>query len=565
MSPLSRFGLVAPALLALACASSAGEKPAPGASSSAGSGPAPTETETPPVEVSGPRTSQCAAGESNKPGYRMLRRLSQAEYNRTLRSVFALDTSFPDIEFPGEIRQRGVYDSYSDALSVNEGILTELADSTFERAQALLAAPLKATTLVAPCVAGAEDAACADAMVRFYGLRLFRRPLSELEVADYVGLFTSGVGELMLSGSEALAGVLSALMQSPRALYIEQLGTAEGDGFRLGPYDIASILAYGLTGTAPPAELVDRVTAGALDGADGILAVARELAASAAGQTHVSRFFEAWLGYDGTEFVAKDATVYAFTPELAQAMIEEQRLLVDTTYKNGGGLAELLLAPQTYVNLPLAQHYGWPTDGLTATTFTERLRPAGQGLGVMAQGAFLTRLATSNSSSPTQRGVFALRTLSCLELGAPPPVVPEIIPPDGTITTRERYEDVHGVDGCSLCHGRIDPIGFGLENFDGVGRYRTEEVGKPIDASGTLPDFGNVAFNGPEELARSLAGRVELHQCFAAQLSSYVFGVSIADGACIPPASAYAATSGVGFQAVIDQVATAAHLTQRSH
>jgi hypothetical protein len=183
----------------------------------------------------------------------------------------------------------------------------------------------------------------------------------------------------------------------------------------------------------------------------------------------------------------------------------------------------------------------------------------------MAQGAFLTRLATSNSSSPTQRGVFALRTLSCRELGDPPPVVPEITPPDGLITTRERYENVHGVDGCTFCHGRMDPIGFGLENFDGVGVFRTQEVGKPIDASGTIPDFDNVAFNGPEELARALAAQPELHQCFAAQLSSYVYGVSIADGACIPPASAYAATSGVSFQSVIDQVATAAHLTQRSH
>ncbi len=553
--------LLALGLLALACEGSIGQKPSPGASAG-GTSAAPPPTQAPPAEASGPRTTQCAAGESNKPGYRMLRRLSQAEYNRSLRGAFALEPSLPDIEFPGEIRQRGAYDSYADALSINESILTEISDATFERAQSLLAAP--ATTLIAPCVAGAEDAVCADAMVRHYGLRLFRRPLSELEVADYVGLFASGVGELGLSGSEALAGVLSALMQSPHTLYIEQLGTAEGAAYKLGPYEVASVLAYGLTGTAPPAELIDRVTAGALGTTDGILAVARELVASAAGQEHVSRFFEAWLGYDGTEFVVKDPAVYPLTPALALAMIEEQRLLVDATYKNGGGLAELLLAPQTYVNLALAQHYGWPTDGLTDAAFTERQRPAGQGLGVMAQGAFLTRLATSNSSSPTQRGVFALRTLACLELGAPPPVVPEIVPPDGMITTRERYEVVHGVDGCSGCHGRMDPIGFGLENFDGVGRYRTQEVGKPIDATGTIPDFGSVAFNGPEELARTLAGRPELHQCFAAQLSSYVFGVSVADGACIPPESAYAATSGVSFQTVIDQVATAAHLTQRS-
>jgi hypothetical protein len=246
-----------------------------------------------------------------------------------------------------------------------------------------------------------------------------------------------------------------------------------------------------------------------------------------------------------------------------QALYDEQKLFVSSVYQSGGGLSELLLSPTTYVNAPLAQHYGWPADGLGAE-LVPRMRPTGQGLGFLAQGAFLTRAATSNSSSPTQRGVFVLRSMGCLELGQPPPVVPEITPPSGQITTRERYETVHGVSGCSACHGRFDPIGFGLENFDGLGRFRTTEVGKPINAAATMKDFQNASFNGPEELSRALATQPQLHQCLAAQLSSYVFGVSINDGLCIAPPGAYAATSGVSFKSVLSQVATAAHLGLRS-
>lgn len=562
---MKRLAAFASALWLLGCAT---DTPGPGASTasagSAASGGSTAMAGAPGVApmVEGPRQSQCAAGESNKPGYRMLRRLSQAEYNRTLKSVFGVtDASWQDLEFPGELRQRGVYDSYSDALNVGDNVLNALVEKTPERAQALLQST--PSVLVPPCTAGSVDAACADAMVRHYGYRLFRRPLQEAEVSDYVGLFTRGLGELALSADDALAGTLAALMQAPATLYIEQLGTADGAQYRLSPFEIASVLAFGLTGSAPSPALLDAAQGGALANADGIAQAAAALEQSAEGQAHVARFFEAWLGYDGVKFVSKDPAVYPVTPELTSAMYEEQRLLVSSVYQSGGGLTDLLTSPSTFVNATLAKHYGWPADGL-GTELVARARPAGQGLGFLAQGAFLTRAATSNSSSPTQRGVFVLRSMGCLELGQPPPVVPEITPPTAAVTTRERYETVHGVSGCSACHARFDPIGFGLENFDGLGRFRTQEVGKPINAAASMQDFQGSAFNGPEELARKLAEQPQLHQCLAAQLSSYVFGVSTHDGLCLAPPSAYDVATPASLKAVLSQVATAAHLSVRS-
>jgi hypothetical protein len=516
-----------------------------------------------------PRPSLCSGGASDKPGYRMLRRLSQNEYNRTMRDALGVDaTAFADIPFPGELARRGAFENYSDALSVDQTFIASLIDKTFDRAQALLAGPKGAAILVAPCVATAPNAACAEAMVRKYGYRMFRRPVTDAEVTSYVSLFTQGTTTAMLSAPDALAGVLAALMQSPKTLYISQLGAAAATGYKLDSYEIASVLAYGLTGTAPPVALLDRVGTGALDTPAGIAAEARALTESPAGQAHLTRFFQAWLKHDRVPFASKDPAVYNLPAGLTAAMVTESQMLIDDTYKAGGGIADLLLSPKTYVNKALATHYKWDAAGLTDGQFVERARPAGQGLGFLAQGAQLTRLGTSDSSSPTQRGVFMLNQLMCKELGQPPPVVPEIVPPSGQITTRERYEKVHGVAACSPCHARIDGVGFGFENFDGAGVYRTMEIGKPIDASGKILDLGGITFNGPDDLARKLAAAPEIGQCMAAQLTSYVYGVSVADALCIAPGASYPTAANpakLGFKTVLEKVVTASHLTTRAN
>jgi Protein of unknown function (DUF1588)/Protein of unknown function (DUF1592)/Protein of unknown function (DUF1595)/Protein of unknown function (DUF1587) len=526
-------------------------------SGGAGSG-APSSTDT-------SRASTCATGASNQPGYRMVRRLSQNEYNATMRSVFGLDTtSWQDIEFPGELAEKGHFENYSDALSIDATLMAALSDKTFDRAQTLLAGTQAAAILGASCNAASPDAACAESVIRTYGYRLFRRPVTDAEVTSYVGLFNQGISDAMLAPTDALAGTLAALMQSPNTLYISQLGSAAGAIYKLGPYEIASVLAYGLTGAPPTSDLLDRAGQGALGSPSGIATEAQTLLTSAAGQAHVQTFFKAWLQYDAVPFVSKDATVYDLPSTTLTAMVTESQMLLDDTYGNGKGLADLLLSPTTYVNLSLAKHYNWDTTGLTDDKFVARQRPAGQGVGFLAQGGTLTRLAAANSSSPTQRGLFVLNQLICKTLPPPPATVPNISPPSGTVTTRERYEDVHAVGSCAVCHAQIDHIGFGFENFDGAGVYRTTEVGQPIDASGEIIALNDVKFNGPEDLAQKLAAAPEVAQCLAAQLTSFVYGVSSDDGLCIAPPSAYPAGANLGFKDVLAQVVGAAQLTTRS-
>jgi hypothetical protein len=510
-------------------------------------------------------TATCATGESGKSAFRMLRRLSEAEYNNTLIDAFGADaTSWQKIQLVGDIRQAGAYSTQSASLTVNQPWLAALVDSTFDKAQALLAGPQAASLLTAPCSPAAIDAACATAVVKSVGYRLFRRPVTDTEVSDYVALFSQGMSMLQLSPADALAGTLAALMQSPSTLYIQELGQPAQSGFKLSGYELASILAYGLTGTAPSKALLDSVGTGALDTPAGITAATQALVTSPQGQAHMSRFFLQWLSYDGAPYAAKDPAVYTLPNPVATAMVSETKQFVDSTYQSGGSLTDLLTSPNSYVNLSLAKFYGWPTAGLTDTEFKLQQRPAGQGLGLLAQGGLLARLGTPNSGSPTQRGLFVLRQFICADMPPPPADVPVIPVPVGNVTTRQRYETQHAVGSCGGCHTHIDQIGFGLENFDGVGVYRTTEAGQPIDASGYIEDLNHTTFAGPEDLAKKLAASAEVNHCLAAQMTAYVLGVSAKDGMCIaPPASFTPGATPLSLANVLAQVVEPTHLQTR--
>jgi Protein of unknown function (DUF1592)/Protein of unknown function (DUF1588)/Protein of unknown function (DUF1595)/Protein of unknown function (DUF1587) len=515
------------------------------------------------VAATAPPASTCAAGQTGKPAYQMLRRLSESEYNNTLIDVFGADAkSWQTIQFVGDLRQAGSFASLSSALGVNQPWMSALVDATFTRAQSLVAGT--PSILVAPCTATVMDATCATAMVKTYGYRLFRRPVTDAEVADYVGLYTQGTGTLKMSPSDALAGTLAALMQSPNALYIRELGTASAGTFKLSGFELASILSYGLTGTAPSKALLDSAGTSGLDTAAGIATAVQAMIASPQGQAHMNDFFLQWLAYDGAPYAAKDPLVYTFPNTVATAMVTEAKMLVEGAYQKGGSLADVLTSPTTYVNASLARFYGWSTAGLTDTTFTAQQRPAGQGLGLLAQGGLLARLGTPQSSSPTQRGLFVLRQLICKDVPAPPANIPVIPAPSGTVTTRQRYETQHAVGSCGVCHTHMDDTGFGLENFDGVGVYRTKEAGMPVDASGYVEDLDHMTFTGPEDLARKLAAAPEVAQCLAAQMTSYVLGVSVSDGLCISPAAAYAqGATPLAMSDVLTKIVEPTHLQTR--
>jgi hypothetical protein len=164
------------------------------------------------------------------------------------------------------------------------------------------------------------------------------------------------------------------------------------------------------------------------------------------------------------------------------------------------------------------------------------MRPAGWGVGLLAQGSLLSIGAGSVSSSPTKRGHLVRDRILCNKVPPPPPVVAELPAPTEAETTRQRYEVLHLSDtNCKTCHALMDPIGFGFEHLDAAGRYRAKEGRFDIDDSGMViaTSAGTLPFRGPEELARALAPLPEVADCLADFVTGHAFGIDHGEAGCV--------------------------------
>jgi hypothetical protein len=198
---------------------------------------------------------------------------------------------------------------------------------------------------------------------------------------------------------------------------------------------------------------------------------------------------------------------------------ETLAFLNDVAFVRGGDFREIYDSPATFVNAELAKLYG--LSGVTGTDMVAVTLPAtGMRAGLLGQGSFLAGNSAPNRSSPTHRGKFIREMILCQSIPAPPPSVPAFPEITGA-TTRERLTQHRADPACSSCHAAMDPLGLGLENFDGIGVFRTTEVGKTIDASG---DLDGVAFAGPRELGTALKNNKDATTCVARNLYRYAIG-----------------------------------------
>jgi len=216
----------------------------------------------------------------------------------------------------------------------------------------------------------------------------------------------------------------------------------------------------------------------------------------------VSNFAGQWLQLRNVETVKPDPVIFPFDETLRQSFVTETALFVSSIFREDRSLLDLLSADYTFVNQRLAEHYGIPRvygSQFRRVTLTDVNRH-----GLLGQGSVLTVTSYPNRTSVVQRGKWILENL----LGTPPPPPPPDVPelkaaPHGTLLSMREQMQVHRANAvCAACHGRMDPIGFALENYDGVGRWRAEDAGAAIDASGKLPD--GTEFQGPAGLSRLL-------------------------------------------------------------
>jgi len=414
--------------------------------------------------------------------------------------------------------------AYAFDTSVASAVGTAQFEAYFDTAKALVGS-LPTPESVVSCDFGVDRVGCAHELVTGFGKRVFRRPLSADEAKRYESLFAS-VDDVV----DAVRTTLTAMLVSPHFLYRTEIGVAQADGsYLLTPYEIASALSYLFLADMPDEQLLMAADKGELGDEGAIRAQAERLLKNKASRVAVSDFVLQWLGVAGVAALQRDPTAFPdFNLGLAQDMREETRSFAEhVVFESKGTLNELLTADYTFVNTRLAKHYGMTGDfgdKLALTPYQDDRRA-----GVLGHASVLSVFAHSNQTSPVLRGLFVRRQVMCQRFGDPPPNAGAVPTPDPSMSTRERF-DMHAQDSCASCHKHIDPLGFGFEHFDVLGRGREMDGTHPIDANGelsgstVLSDEDAQAFDSPQELSTLLVDSPATHACASKQSYRFMRG-----------------------------------------
>ena len=349
----------------------------------------------------------------------------------------------------------------------------------------------------------------ARAVLENFARRAYRRPVTAGEVGRLLTLYQRAKkrGEPY---EEAVGLALRAALVSPKFLYRPEKGGASSSDYRLDDHELASRLSYFLWMSMPDEELAGLADSGRLSDGGTLRGQVERMIEDPRSRAFTSTFIGQWLGFAelGGTIKPDDVAYIEFTPALGESMLEEAELFFDRIVREDRSLTELLDSDYTYLNEELARHYG--VVGVTGREMRLAKLPDRRRGGVLGLGAVLTATSLPTRTSPVVRGKWVLETMLGEELPPPPPDAGELGEPGEDskgMTLRQMFEMHRNEARCAVCHDRIDPIGFGLENFDGIGRWRETDNGQPIDATGTLPD--GTSFTGPVELKRILLGRRE--------------------------------------------------------
>jgi mono/diheme cytochrome c family protein len=368
--------------------------------------------------------------------------------------------------------------------------------------------------------------ACASENVTRLAARAFRRPVTDAEVAPYVGLVAdaAAAGE---SFGEAMALAVQAVLVSPDFLFrIEQDHpvTMDAAAFPISEHELATRLSYFLWASMPDDTLRAVADRGDLRRPGVLEAQVRRMLADPRSRALVEEFGGQWLQFRALEAVTPDRERFPdFDNYLRLSMRDETLLFFETIVREDRSVLDFIDADYTYLNERLARHYGVP--GVRGPQFRRVLLSTPERGGVLSHASVLTVSSYATRTSPVLRGKWILDNL----LDAPPPDPPAGVPAldetavGTTASLRQQMEAHRANPTCAACHRRMDPLGFGLENYDAIGAWRTTEGAFPIDASGALPD--GRSFDGPAELRAILsADREDFTRALASKLLTYGLG-----------------------------------------
>lgn len=498
------------------------------------------DTEPDPGEPAG----SCAEHISPTP----LRRLSAREYENTIRdlledrapaAVTAVTPRFSALPLDGG----GAFARMDERVSQTHidaqfSIATTLADAIVNDEEQLAA--VAGDCALDPSVSDA----CIEQFAQQFGARAYRRPLTDDDLAPLLA-----IREPSLEAREVWRSLLISVLMSPWMLYHVEVGTEPVDGvdgpfYALSGYELASRLSYHFWQTLPDQELTAAAADGSLLTAEGFAAQVERLLEDDRTKDTIADFYGDWYRLGGLPAFANTPAFAAFAegtaaldPEvdLIGAMADEVEALAQYHTWSGGTVSDLLLTQQVFTDsAELAELYGTtPWDGVSEPP----MMPEGERAGLLTRAAFL--VSGNDKSGPVHRGAFVLRKVLCQNLPTPDPTqLPDgsLDAPkhDGTKTTRELYEEKTSEALCAACHTSINSIGFSLEAYDGLGRFRTEE--NVFDDEGALLGTLDVdtavefsvagqaaAVDGPVDLMNILASMPQAGQCFGQQYFKFTY------------------------------------------
>jgi mono/diheme cytochrome c family protein len=349
----------------------------------------------------------------------------------------------------------------------------------------------------------AAEKACAHTILAALAHRAFRRPVIDADVTPLLALYENGraEGDFDLGIQKALR----AMLISPDFLFrteSDPRGAAPGTVYRISDLELASRLSFFLWSSIPDDELLKASEQNKLHDPAVLQAQVRRMLADERSDALVQNFGGQWLYLRNLSSVKPDPDIFAdFDDNLRKAFRRETDLFLSSIFREDHSVLDVLGANYTFLNDRLAAHYGVPN--IYGSQFRKVVTTDPNRQGLLGQGSLLTVTSYPNRTSVVQRGKWILENL----LGAPPPPPPPDVPPLEATTTgsklltmREAMEKHRANAICAGCHGRMDPIGFAMENYDGVGKWRDSDGGSKIDASGKLP--GGVEFQGPAGLRK---------------------------------------------------------------
>jgi hypothetical protein len=373
--------------------------------------------------------------------------------------------------------------------------------------------------------AGAKDDGCARRIVTTLARRAYRRPPAVDEIDTLMGFYKQGSveGDFETGIQQAIARILV----SPAFLFrveSEPRGVRAGAAYRLSDLDLASRLSFFLWSSIPDDELLETAAKGSLRDPKILDQQVKRMLADPRSAALTTNFAGQWLYL--RELAGVQTSAKEFDDNLRQAFRRETEMLFESIVREDRSVVDLINADYTFVDERLARHYGIPN--IHGSYFRRvPLDANSPRRGLLGQGSMLTVTSVSTRTSPVQRGRWILENLLGTPAPVPPPGIdtnlekdPEVVK---TTSLRQRLEAHRGNPVCASCHKIMDPIGFGLENFDLIGGWRERDGGIPVDASGQLVD--GTKLNGPADLRQALLSRSDTFVTTAAQkLFTYALG-----------------------------------------